>query len=368
MLLLGPRQVGKSTLLDSLGPDLRIDLAHTPTFLRYARDPAAFAAELGALKRRPLTVFLDEIQKLPALLDDVQVMLDREPKGLRFLVSGSSARKLRKGQANLLPGRVAIHYLHPLLAGELGGDFDLARAMSHGTLPGIWTAESDAARRELLQGYVDGYLREEIQAEALVRDLGGYARLLDLTAAASGNILNLQALCRESGLRYETARRYLEVLHDTLVAFSVPAWSGKERASLVAHPKVFLFDLGVRAALLRRPLERHLEDEKGLLLEHVVAFELARRQSTWPGAKLFHFRTGSGAEVDFVLEIEGALWGIEVKATRHLNWKRSAGFAALAARTTRLERKLVVYLGDRKLELGDAEAVPLEDFLALLPA
>ena len=134
-------------------------------------------------------------------------------------------------------------------------------------------------------------------------------------AASSGRILNLHSLCKDAGLAYETARRYIEVLEDTLVAFQIPAWSGSDRTRLVRHGKLFLFDIGVRNALLRRPLDRPLPDERGFLLEHFIACELHRRLGTmWPEAALFHYRTRGGAEVDFVVEVGRELWGIEVKA------------------------------------------------------
>ena len=201
-----------------------------------------------------------------------------------------------------------------------------------------------------------------------MRALGGYARLLDLVAAASGTILNLNALCREAGIGYETARRYLEILEDTLLLFRVPAWSGSDRASLVAHPKRYLFDVGVRNALLRRPLDHFLEDEKGLLLEHWIAQELHGRQGElWPEMSLFHYRTRHGAEVDFVLEIGRETWAVEVKASRQVSKLDLGGWASLAQRAGRLKRKLVVFLGNRRQMIEDVEVLPLEEFLALLP-
>lgn len=220
-----------------------------------------------------------------------------------------------------------------------------------------------------LRGYADAYLREEVQAEALVRDLGGYVRLLDLVAASSGTILNLNALCREAGINHETARRYVDVLEDTLLLFRVPAWSGSDRASLVAHPKRFLFDIGVRNALLRRPLDDFLPDEKGLLLEHLVAQELHGRVGTlWPELSLFHYRTKHGAEVDFVLQAGRELWAVEVKASRQVSGALLSGFSSLAQRTKRLKRKIVVFLGDHRQKIEDVEVIPLTDFLAELPA
>lgn len=368
VLLLGPRQVGKSTLLRSLSPDLILDLASPSTFREYAAQPERFERELEAAPAATRTVMIDEVQRVPPLLDAVQSVLDAHPRRFRFLLSGSSARKLRRGQANLLPGRVVLHHLHPLLARELGGEFRLERALAHGTLPGIHGETDPALREPILRSYVDAYLREEIQAEALVRDIGGYARLLDLAAASSGRILNLNALSREAAVGYETARRYLDVLEDTLVLFRVPAWSGSDRASLVAHPKLLFFDIGVRNAVLRRPLDRPLDDERGLLLDHLVGLELIRRTTgMWPGARVFHFRTRGGAEVDYVLEDGRDLWAIEVKASRSLDAHEPRGFQALADRTKRLKRRVVVFLGARKQKLGKVEGIPIEEFLEELP-
>ena len=367
-LVLGPRQVGKSTLLASLEPDLVVNLADPGAFRDYVAHPERLGRELAAAPPETRTVFLDEVQRVPALLDAVQVLLDERPPRFRFLLSGSSARKLRRGQANLLPGRIHVHYMHPLLVAELGSDFDLDRALAHGSLPGIY-AETDPGTRELdLRSYADTYLRAEIQAEALVRDVGGFARLLDLVAAASGRILNLHSLCKDAGIAYETARRYVEVLEDTLVAFRVPAWSSSDRSSLVRHGKLFLFDLGVRNALLRRPLDRPLDDERGLLFEHLVAYELHRRLGgLWPEAALYHYRTRHGAEVDFVLEVGRELWGIEVKASRRVRRSVLRGLRSLAKRTERLKRRIVVYLGDRPQQIDGVEVLPFGEFSGLLP-
>lgn len=369
VLLLGPRQVGKSTLLGGMDPDLALNLADPGTHRRYLTHPELLIEILGGAPSSTRLVLIDEIQKVPALLDALQVVLDSTPKRFRFLLSGSSARKLKRGQANLLPGRVVVYAMHPLLERELGASFELDRALAHGTLPATWTEDDPARRAELLRSYADIYLREEVQAEALVRDLGGYARLLDFVAAASGTVVNINALCRAAEIQHETARRYLDVLEETLVLFRIPAWSGSDRGSLIAHPKLYLFDIGVRNALLRRPLDRPLEDERGLLLEHFIAQELHRRTGTlWPEARVFHYRTKHGAEVDFVVEVGRELWGIEVKTTRRASPDMLTGLASLGDRTSRLKRKILVCTTDRRARLGDVEVLPVRQFLAQLPS
>ena len=368
VLLLGPRQVGKSTLLQSLSPDRIINLASPAIYRDYVAHPERLESELAAAGEARNTVFLDEVQRVPALLNAVQVILDESPGRFRFLLSGSSARKLRRGDVNLLPGRVHVYHLHPLLATELGAEFNLDRALAHGTLPGIYGERDAELRSQDLRSYVDTYLREEIQQEALVRNLGGFTRLLGFIAAGSGRILSLNALCEDAGVAYETARRYVEVLEDTLILFRVPAWSGSDRDSLIAHPKVYLFDVGVRNALLRRPLDRPLADERGLLLEHLVGYELHRRLSgLWPEAALYHFRTRHGAEVDFVIEVDRELWGIEVKAARSVQRRQLRGLGALAARSDRVKRQIVVFLGERRQRLDAVEICPLAEFLDELP-
>lgn len=368
ILLLGPRQVGKSTLLASLAPDLRIDLSSLDTFRHYVSDPGRLERELDAAPASIRTVFIDEVQRVPPLLDAVQAQVDRHPRRFRFLLSGSSARKLRRGHANLLPGRVLIEYLHPLLACELGADFNVDRALAHGTLPGIYAESDPELRARDLRSYTDAYLREEVQAEALVRDIGAYSRLLDLVAAASGRVINLHAMSGDAGVGYETARRYLDVLEDTLLLHRVPAWAGSDRASLVAHPKLLFFDLGVRNALLRRPLDRPLDDERGLLLEHLVGLELQRRcGGLWPDARLFHFRTRRGAEVDFVLQRGREVWAIEVKASRSVDAGDTKGLGAFADRAGRPARSIIVHLGPRRERVAESEAIPAREFLEELP-
>ncbi len=368
VLLLGPRQVGKSTLLGSLEPDLTLNLASLTTFREYVAHPERLERELLAARSSTRTVFIDEVQRVPALLDGIQAIVDSQPRRFRFLLSGSSARKLRRGHANLLPGRIVLHHLHPLLARELGEDFDVSRILAHGSLPGIYADPDPESRASTLRSYVDAYLREEIQAEALVRDIGGYSRLLDLVAASSGRVINLHALSRDAGIGYETARRYLDVLEDTLILFRVPAWSGSDRASFVVHPKILFFDLGVRNAILRRPLDRPLDDERGLLLEHLVGLELRRREGTlWPEARLQHFRTRQGAEVDFILAVGRELWAIEVKASHHVDARDLKGIDAFVERARRVTRRIVLFLGPRRQRLGKVEVLPVEEFLAELP-
>jgi predicted AAA+ superfamily ATPase len=261
-----------------------------------------------------------------------------------------------------------VHYLHPLVACELEDHFDLDRCLAHGTLPGIYSEPDADLRTQDLQAYTDTYLREEIQAEALVRNIGGYARLLELLAVSSGKVLNVNALCRDAGVGYETARRYMSVIEDTLIGFSIPAWSGSDRTKLVSHPKVYLFDLGVRNALLLRPLDRPLPDERGLLFEHFIAQELIRRMaSQTPELEVYYYRTRHGLEVDFVVELGKECWAVEVKSGRDVTRRTLRGVETIAERERRVKRSIVVFLGARRQRIGPVDVLPLSDFLAELP-
>jgi predicted AAA+ superfamily ATPase len=195
ILLLGPRQTGKSTLISALGPDLSINLARESTFLEFASDPTLLDAQINALK--PRTVSIDEVQRLPSLLNTVQSLIDESRGALRFFLTGSSARKLRRGRANLLPGGVLALEPGPLLHVELGEAFDISASLSVGTLPGVITDESVIERERVLTSYAGTYLKEEIQAEALTRDIEGFARFLRYCAAASGQYLDMTRLAAE---------------------------------------------------------------------------------------------------------------------------------------------------------------------------
>src|SRR5437867_9699609 len=215
VLLLGPRQVGKSTICRNLRAQVYVDLADEAEFLGYAKDPARLRREVDALPPGSLVV-VDEVQRVPALLNTVQSLADRRSRGVRFVLTGSSARKLRRGGANMLPGRVILEHLDPLTVLETGDDVDWDRALRLGMLPGIYWGDDEAV--EVLGTYGEVYLREEIQAEAATRNLGGYGRFLDTIALASGQWINYSKLSSDVEVPKETVRRFGQLLDDTLLA------------------------------------------------------------------------------------------------------------------------------------------------------
>jgi len=369
VLLLGPRQVGKSTLCRALAPALYVDLADEHEFLSFAKDPARLRREVSALAS-PALVVIDEIQRVPSLLNTVQSLVDRAPRGLRFILTGSSARKLRRGGANLLPGRVILERLDPLSALEVGADIDLERALRLGMLPGIYWGDAEAA--EILGTYAEVYLREEVLAEGVARDLGSYARFLDVMAIASGQWLNYSKLSSDTEIPKETIRRFVQLLDDTLLAFRIPAFVPRVTTSrrVLQRERVFLFDVGVRNALLglhRRPLS---PDQVGTVFEQWVILQLMYLDHALrKGWRFSSYRSEGGAEVDLVIETNRALIGIEVKAGRNVSPSDTSGLQSLedlVGRKHRLE-KWIVYRGERKQRFDNGVvAWPVLEALAAL--
>lgn len=306
--LFGPRQTGKSTWLNNLALESSwyVNLLDNATYFRYLRDPGQFGREARLKAVSGIQwIILDEVQRIPSLLDEIHNLMESE--SLQFILSGSSARKLKRGGANLLGGRAVLRNLHPFTASELGAAFSLERALRFGTLPPlIDLGESEA--RDLLRSYVEIYLREEIQAEGLVRNLGGFTRFLDLAAAYAGEILNFSSIAKEAALPIKTVQSYFEVLEDTLIGFRLDAWAKSPLKRLVAHPKFYLFDNGVTNALTHRLSDPLDPVARGRLFEQFLVQETKRRLDYQRAdSRLYFWRTNNGAEVDLLVELNGKL-------------------------------------------------------------
>ena len=369
VLLLGPRQVGKSTLCRALEPLLYVDLADQREFLSFAKDPGRLRREVSALAL-PALVVIDEVQRVPSLLHTVQSLVDRAPRGLRFVLTGSSARKLRRGGANLLPGRVILEHLDPLCALEVGGDLDLDRALRLGMLPGIYWGDDEAA--EILGTYAEVYLREEILAEGVARDLGSYARFLDVMAIASGQWLNYSKLSSDTEIPKETIRRFVQVLEDTMLAFRIPAFIPRVATSrrVLQRERVLLFDVGVRNALLGMHRRRLGPDQIGAVFEQWVILQVMYLDHALrKGWRFSSYRSEGGAEVDLVIETDRGLIAIEVKAGRTVSLRDTRGLMSLGELVgpkRRLE-KWIVYRGERKQRFENGVmAWPVLEALAAL--
>ncbi|MCG3203429.1 MAG: hypothetical protein KCHDKBKB_00087 [Elusimicrobia bacterium] len=359
VLLLGPRQTGKSTFIQHLAPDITINLAHEPTFLDFARNPNELEERLAATKGK--NIFIDEIQRLPKLLNTLQVIVDENPSKFKFYLTGSSARKLKRGHANLLPGRIHSYHLGPLVSSELQYQLDLNKALSTGLLPGIWVEPDAYEREKTLSSYAVTYLKEEIQAEALSQNIEGFSRFLFVLAAEAGKFLDLSKLAGQAKIPRQTALRYFEIMEDTLIIHRCEAFGKSERKRLVQRPKFFFFDTGVLNGLVNNFTAS--SDRIGTLFEHFIFNQFihscnARDKSF----RISSYRTEHGAEIDFIFELDDKVYAIEVKASKNVGSSDLRGFESFADYYGKKFEAFVLYLGDSSRKIGKVQIMPWQQF------
>jgi uncharacterized protein len=359
VLIIGPRQTGKSTLVKSLSPDLAINLIQESTYLDYAANPRELEQVIKA--NHPKTVFIDEIQRIPSILNTVQYIIDDTANPPKFFLTGSSARKLKKGKANLLPGRVYSYDFAPLCSAELG--YQLAEdVISYGTLPGVYTEPDLSQREKLLSSYTGIYLKEEIQAEALTKNLEGFARFLFIAAAEATRYLDLAKLAHQAKIERHSALRWFEVLEDTLIASRVNSFAKSSRKRLVQHPRFFFFDNGILNALLKNFIAS--SDRAGFLFENLFYSQL--KASACAGDKeieISNFRTEHGAEIDFIVEFAGEVWAIECKSALDITKINSKPFKSLASIYKKPFRSVIAYRGDVKKEIDGVWVMPWQELI-----
>ena len=323
ILLLGPRGTGKSTLLRAIYPKASTfwsDLLLPSTEDRYARDPERLLREVNALPEEISTVVIDEIQKVPALLDVVHSLIESTSK--IFILTGSSARKLKAGSANLLAGRALAYPLFPLTNFELGDAFDLQDALKYGTLPKILTLKTDSAKRKTLETYALTYINEEIRAEQVVRALDPFRKFLEVAAQGNGKIINFASIAKDVGVDEKTVRKYFEILDDTLIGFFIDAFHTSVRKKVGLAPKFYFFDTGV-ARVLARNLTVGLEPGSypwGSAFEHFVILE-CKRLIAYSGNQfdLNFLRTYEDKEIDLVVRRPGKpLLLLEIKSSERV--------------------------------------------------
>lgn len=364
--LFGPRGTGKSTWLRNMFTDaFVVNLLPADAMVRYQRAPELFRAEVMT-QPRDRWIVVDEIQRAAALLDEVHFLM--EEKGYRrFVLTGSSARKLKHGAANLLAGRAVMKQLFPLTSREISFSAPADQLMRFGLLPLSVTAEDDEAREDFLRAYVTTYLAEEIKAEALVRNLGSFSRFLAVAASAAGQRTNVSGIARDAGVSRETARGYFDVLVDTLVGTWLEAYRPRAKVKEVALPKFYWFDSGVlnaAAGAFDQPMPAEWE---GVLLEHWLQHEL-RSYLHYAGVKgtLGYWATPSGSEVDFVWWRGAKVVAIEVKHGTKYRPEYRNGIEAL--QTSMAATSYVVYRGERELEVQGTRVLPVQSFLRRLHA
>lgn len=321
--LFGPRGVGKTTLLTVQLPKEKtfvIDLLDFDTESRLIRRPREFSEMLAALPSAITWIVIDEVQKVPFLLDEVHRHIEANPNRF-FALTGSSARKLKRGQANLLAGRAFTYHLAPLTSVELGDRFDLHRALTVGTLPKAWTLTSTEEQYLFLRSYASTYVKEEIQNEGVVRQLDGFRRLLPLVGAENGMVLSWKNIAQEVGISEKTVRSYYEILEDTLLGFFLPAFRRSIRKRQRTHPKFYLFDSGVKRALaheLQVPLIPGT-DAYGRAFEHFWILEFMRIAAYRQSDYRFSYFATHDVEIDLVVERPNApLLFVEIKSAEHV--------------------------------------------------
>lgn len=359
--LFGPRGTGKTTWVKNSFPNgILIDLLDSALYNSLL--PAPQRLEDFIPPGFDNWVIIDEIQRIPELLNEVHRLI--ENRHIRFVLTGSSARKLRKKGVNLLAGRAVTRAMHPLTAGELGDDFSLDHSLRYGLLPSVYI-ESDPG--DYLDSYVHTYLREEIQQEGLTRNLQTFARFLETASFSQGAPLNISEIARECGVNRKMAEEYFRILEDLLLASRLPVFTRRARRRTTAHPKFYLFDAGVfRAIRPKGPLDRP-EEIDGAALETLIFQELrAINENYRMGYELYYWRTSNRQEVDFVLYGEQGLIAIEVKRTSTVRPREMSGLKAFL-KDYPMAKPLLLYGGPHHLFEKGIEFIPLEKAIGNLP-
>ena len=354
VFLFGPRLTGKTYLLKKSFPNAKYyDLLRSDTFLRLSLRPSVLREELET-EARGNTVIIDEVQKLPMLLDEVHSLI--EDRHLRFILTGSSARKLRRGGVNLLGGRARMLRLHPLVSAEIG-DYDLRRILEFGSLPAIY--DSDDPWNDL-KAYAGAYLQEEIAAEGAARKLDAFARFLRSAALFSGEQVNYEAWGSDAGVPARTVREYFYLLSDTLIGEIVEPWKGGKKRKPASAGKFYFFDVGVRNALAGVHGIAPGTEEYGKVFEHFIYAELRAWLDYNRDDHFLNFwRTQDNKEVDFVIGDEIA---IEVKATEMPDHRHLQGLVAISEEGSFKHRILVCQVPEPRLSKG-IEILPVKEFL-----
>jgi predicted AAA+ superfamily ATPase len=363
ILLLGPRQTGKSTLLRSMEPDLIINLADEEVYLSFVSNPAELRLRISSLKSKsnnPLLIMIDEVQRIPSLLNTVQAIIDETSIPPKFLLSGSSARKLKRGNSNLLPGRVINFSLGPIISSEMDYQLDTNLALSFGTLPGIITEANQSEAKQVLKSYSSSYLKEEIQAEALTKDIQGFSRFLKAVTSWGSELIDYTKISSQAMISRQSVSRYFDILEDTMVYHRLPAFSKSTRVKLIQHPKLYAFDIGVYNGMLGN--FKASVDRIGALFETLIISQLKTSlEAGLTEYRLSFYLTAQGAEVDFILEKDNEVFAIEVKSASEINKVKITGFNSFSSFYGKPIHKYVFYNGKVSKNIDDILIRPWQE-------
>ncbi|MBN2189577.1 MAG: ATP-binding protein [Chitinispirillaceae bacterium] len=359
--LFGPRGTGKSTWLKSYCPDaLWVNLINPDEFRTFIARPERLRYLLDGRKQSDRKiVVIDEVQKLPEILGLVHAVIE-EKRGWQFILTGSSARKLKRTGVDLLAGRAILRSFHPFLAAELGKSFNLAHALKTGCLPLVCAASRP---QDALSTYIGIYMNEEVKSEGIVRNIGGFSRFLEAISFSHGNVLNITNVARECHVGQRTVSGFVTILEDLLLSFRLPVFTRKAERALVAHPKFYFFDAGVyRSIRPMGPLDNPAEIDgaalEGLVAQHLRAWVALRGKR----ADLFYWRTRAGNEVDFVVYGADVFTAIEVKNTDKVRSDDLRGLRSFIEEYPE-STALLLYRGRERLKKNNVLYMPVENFL-----
>lgn len=358
LFLWGARQTGKSTLLKAMYPDsLYFDLLQTDVFERFHKAPFQLR-EILQLNQQPGPVIIDEIQKIPALLDEVHWLIVN--KGIRFILSGSSPRKIIRSGANLLGGRALRYELYPLTSAEIP-DFDIQRALNNGLLPRHYLAENP---ERIISAYIGSYLQDEILAEARIRKVALFSRFLEAAAFSNGEMVNFTNIASDCGVSIPTVREYFQILEDTMCGRFLPSFQKRPKRRVILAPKFYFFDIGVANYLLKRGKIVNGSEAFGSAFEHFIYLELlAHSHYSGLNYPIYYWRTASKIEIDFVLgdhEIS-----IEVKSTTNANPRHTKGLDSFSDEYT-VKKQILVTNDSFPRQVGNTLVLPWKEFLGQL--
>lgn len=354
VLLLGPRGTGKSSWLREHFPEaISIDLLDSTLYTELLASPHRLINHIGDSK----TVLIDEVQRIPELLNEVHRLIESERR--QFVITGSSARKLKKQGVNLLAGRALAESMFPLTASELGKDFDLKFSLKYGTLPRAYASRNPA---KYLKTYVQTYLREEVLQEGLTRNLSAFARFLEAASFSQAQVLNLSSVAEDCAIPRKTVENYFQILEDLLIGVRLSCFTRRAKRKVIAHPKFFYFDAGVFQALRPKGPLDSADELGGIALETLVMQEIRALNSYLElGYSLHYWRTESQVEVDFVLYGERGLKAIEVKKSNRLRAHDFDGLESFLSDYPMAQATLF-YGGTRTYREGAIQVVPVYNF------
>ncbi|HAS82341.1 MAG TPA: hypothetical protein DCS43_06630 [Verrucomicrobia bacterium] len=350
--LFGPRQTGKTALVSHDLPNIRCyNLLHTDVFARLSYAPSRLREEIADSEK---IVIIDEVQKLPDLLDEVHALI--EERGIRFLLTGSSPRKLKRAGANLLGGRARTRHLHPFVSAELNDQFHLSKALDVGLIPSIYFSDEPY---EDIEAYVGQYLSEEIAAEAAVRNIPAFSRFLTVAACCEGQLINYTSISNDAQVPKSTVQEYFQILRDTLIGYDLPAWQQSIKRKPLSTAKFYFFDNGIARYLQRRRGIQEGSSEFGGAFEGFIHHELRSYLDYNKGGELAYWRSTAGHEVDFIL---GDATAIEVKAKKNIGPGDLRGIRALKEEN-RLQHYMIVSMEPVERRIGDISILPWKQFL-----